>query len=151
MFIRTHSARCMKSLLHAKENFCWYSKIISYYRVLQYYKTTLCAELSPPVYKEHGCSAFPQESLGETADSSVVISVQYEWWYFTSGFLSTRWCSSRSAPLKKHDSRSQSFFLAHVINKVIKKDYSMIKYLSWRWSKFYLWKVNPLVSAGLFL
>lgn len=128
----------------------------SYYRVLQYYKTPLCAGLSPPIYKEHGCSAFTQsflrrESLGETANSSLVISVQYEWWYFTSGFLSTRWCSSRSAPLKKHDSRSQSFFLAYVINKVIKRDYSIIKYLNWRWSKFYLWKVNPLVSGGLFL
>lgn len=33
----------MKSQLHAKENFCRYSKIRSYYRVLQYYKTPLCA------------------------------------------------------------------------------------------------------------
>jgi len=40
-------------------------------------------------------------------------------------------------------------FSLPLINKVIKRDKSMIKYLNWRWSKFYLWKVE-LVSVGLF-
>lgn len=95
-------------------------------------------------------SLFSGESL-ETAGSPPVISVQYEWWYFTSGFFSTSWCSSQSAPLKKHASSSQSFFLAGVINKVIKRDFSMIKYLNWRWWKFYWWKVKVLVSVRSFL
>ncbi len=90
---------------------------------------------------------FSGESL-ETADSPPVISVKYEWWYFTSGFFSTSWRSSQSAPLKKHASSSQSFFLAGMINKVIKRDFSMIKYLNWMRSKFYWWKVKVLVSVS---